>query len=985
MHTLKVRVRDKRLCFLCLQPGHYARHCTEPRRCEKCNRWHNTLLHRELAHDRGFTGGTLPPRTGSSRYERANDELSDQVQEPVQVVRPETKSIGRKVLLNTHMGAMPVVPVNVVLENGQVVTTSAVIDSGSAITLCTGSFITRNKINITVPNKGFVAVTIGGEIPVRGKGIVHGLSVKMREGDDLGLPPVYVVDELPIDGGDVMDLGEVEKYDYLRGIDLYGGDDIEILIGNNATALTEPIDVINAPHAGQPYAVLSRLGWYVQGIGPKIPERIAVGRIKVKDEVLDRMVRAAFDVGFDGIGECREGMSGEDERWLKLVREGCRKVNSHYEIPLPIRTEVNSVPDSRRYVWKRTENCLARIKKDPVTLGRYDECMHELLRKGYAEPVPITERGATSGVWYLPHFSVTHPDKQDKLRVVFDCAASVQKWSLNDLLITGPRLGNELLDVISRFREGPFALVGDIEAMFYQVRVPEIHRNYLRFYWWGGNSAMNLEEYRMTVHPFGACSSPSVAAYALMQVASDNNEISELGKDVLTKNFYVDDCLVAGEKDKVLQVVGEVQRQCKASGFNLCKFKYKIDGDKEDDAASRVLGMIWDRDEDTLRVDVKGYVMPNSRRKLLSIIASVYDPIGMLSPAVLRGRQLLQQSMSESRADWDDCLSNDIEIAVRKWLQVLCSGRSLEIPRNVIGIKCESLGYELHIFSDASVTGHGVCAHVRRICDEGAECYFILGKARVNPMKAVSVPRLELVAATLSTAVGVRIVQMLSVEFNRVVYWTDSTTVLAYIRNIRDRFNMFVANRVSIIKARSVVSDWRYVDSELNPADDASRAVITKRWLNGPEFLYLSEHFWPQEHIPDCIPDLEIKRVMKLAVKSSWMQKFVVAYSSWLKLCRGVAWLIRLKDVLKGKERWYRGRTLHVMEINLARRVVLQAVQREYYEEEIDILKRGGSLPKSSALRKLNLYLDDDLLRVGGRLGNADLNIDGKHPIIVSR
>jgi len=85
--------------------------------------------------------------------------------------------------------------------------------------------------------------------------------------------------------------------------------------------------------------------------------------------------------------------------------------------------------------------------------------------------------------------------------------------------------------------------MGDIEAMYHQVKVPERHREYLRFLWWP-NGEMNKEpnEYEMCVHLFGAISSPSCANFALRQAAIDNT--SRFGietADILKNDFYVDD------------------------------------------------------------------------------------------------------------------------------------------------------------------------------------------------------------------------------------------------------------------------------------------------------------------------------------------------------------------------------------------------------------------------------------------------------------
>ena len=120
---------------------------------------------------------------------------------------------------------------------------------------------------------------------------------------------------------------------------------------------------------------------------------------------------------------------------------------------------------------------------------------------------------------------------------------------------------------------------------------------------------------------------------------------------------------------------------------------------------------------------------------------------------------------------------------------------------------------------------------------------FLMGKARVAPVKTTTIPRLELTAATVSVRVGEMISNELDEPVEIKTYWTDSTTVLKYIRNDKKRFHVFVTNRVQMIRDATNPDQWKYVESKLNPADDASRGFkgneLSKqhRWITGPNFL----------------------------------------------------------------------------------------------------------------------------------------------------
>ena len=168
-----------------------------------------------------------------------------------------------------------------------------------------------------------------------------------------------------------------------------------------------------------------------------------------------------------------------------------------------------------------------------------------------------------------------HPRKK-KLRIVFDCAAKYEGTSLNDQVLQGPDLTNKLMGVLQRFRQEAVAVMADIEAMFHQVRVNEDNRDVLRFLWWqDGNYEEGLiEEYRMTVHPFGGTWSPSYANFALLQTAEDNK--GEVSGEVLSsvrRNFYVDDLLKSlPDENKAISFVKNLSELLTKGGFHLTKW-----------------------------------------------------------------------------------------------------------------------------------------------------------------------------------------------------------------------------------------------------------------------------------------------------------------------------------------------------------------------------------------------------------------------------
>lgn len=158
--------------------------------------------------------------------------------------------------------------------------------------------------------------------------------------------------------------------------------------------------------------------------------------------------------------------------------------------------------------------------------------------------------------------------------------------------------------------------------------------------------------------------------------------------------------------------------------------------------------------------------------------------------------------------------------------------------------------WKLHtqLIADASKDGCETVSYIRLTnCRDDVHVAFLLGKARVTPLKSVTIPQLELTAAVLAARVDVMLKAELKIQLDKSVFWTDSTSVLKYISNEDKHFHTFVANRISTIREVSSPSQWRHVGSKENPADAVSRGMKVpdllknQSWLKGPSFRWKSK------------------------------------------------------------------------------------------------------------------------------------------------
>lgn len=151
-------------------------------------------------------------------------------------------------------------------------------------------------------------------------------------------------------------------------------------------------------------------------------------------------------------------------------------------------------------------------------------------------------------------------------------------------------------------------------------------------------------------------------------------------------------------------------------------------------------------------------------------------------------------------------------------------------------------------------------------------CSLVIGKARVAPTKIVTIPRLELMAAVVSSAISCMLKEELELKIDQEYFWTDSQVVLAYINKEARRFHVFVANRVQRIRERSDPAQWCYVDTDQNPADHASRGLkvtefVSSNWLTGPKFLWERDIVTPILKPELLVADPEVKTTQSLQVK----------------------------------------------------------------------------------------------------------------------
>ncbi|XP_015125024.1 uncharacterized protein LOC107046821 [Diachasma alloeum] len=383
-------------------------------------------------------------------------------------------------------------------------------------------------------------------------------------------------------------------------------------------------------------------------------------------------------------------------------------------------------------------------------------------------------------------------------------------------------------------------------------------------------------------------------------------------------------------------------------------------------ATSPVLGLVWNREADTLAladaVIRKESPADITKRTILSATQSLFDPLGMICPVLICPKVLLQKLWCKE-INWDTRVNEDTEKAFSHWLDQLSWLKQLEIPRWAFGGGPEKPSISLHAFVDASQEAYASVIYAIVELGDKVECYFVVAKSRVSPKDKPTIPRLELLAATVGARLMASVLSALNYTQVRQYFWTESSTVFAWIQRDKE-WGTFVGNRVQEIRTLTNPASWSHIPGSLNPADLPSRGYTAR----------LPPALWPKSSVDMDEADVE-KEVKKTTNKKKTSDKSVVActtvchvlsnvqcqlpnsevpwympkFSRYTQLVRRVAWIQRfLANCRQNPDQRIRG-ALSLQEVEQGELTLLRLVQEESFSGVNDPRFTGLTIYKDTA------------------------------------
>ena len=1015
-------VFSAKLCFICLG-NHVAARCPRTVKCSQCSGSHHSLMH---YHKRNYNSSSSVAK-GNTGEDAPNTQEVD-------------KALCTKVCGNeAGRKCSKTVLVDIFIDDKiDPLRCYAVLDEQSTSSFADPVLLEYFKISAPIHN--YTLSTLAGlTTNVHGQ-IIPNLKIRgVGETKVYDLPPLWTNENLRCSKSQVATPDIVKAHAHLSKYassfnDIDRDAEVLLLIGLDSG------DLLHTKCYGNryPYVHHTALGWALVGMACPQDESMfnQTKRVLRTNVALDHehySVRQSFDydkketqailknVFHASPDEEMDGYSQEERKFLDLMKNNIKTTGNRITLPLPFKVEDPQLPDNKQAVFCRTRNTLFRLKNDKKKLVSCVENMKMNIDQKYVEQVPESELTPNKGkAWWLPIFPVVHPLK-DKVRLVYDASASYGGTCLNKELMSGPDQNNRLRGVLLRFRLHEVGFCSDLEQMFNQFKVEVRHRDFLRFYWFNNNEpSREIVQYRCTTHAFGLTSSPAVANFGLRHAAlHPDASIYPEARMFIESSFYVDDGIAsAPSAADAIHILTSAKAILDRFGINLHKINsnspqvLEAFSEKElvnkptllqicDPAVHKTLGVAWNTATDNLELTFNVPDKPYTRRGVLSMVGSLFDPLGIACPITLQGKLLQRAIISSVKSpgvNWDSPLPAEYLDRWVAWLKSLEKCSTINVPRcykpKFFG---QSTRLELHAFADASDLAIGSVVYAKSFSDNDTAVGFVFGSSKVAPRAATTIPRLELCAA-LETCYLVRnIVGEMFESVDAVYLYTDSTVVLGYLNNATRQFTKYVTRRINLILSHYDAGHWRYVSTNDNPADIATRPhtgdeLKRTTWFLGPPFLQQNKVSTPQtfDLSETALPET-IDSVCSLQTKTKELPLFSRLFkrsSSYLFAVKVVQRVRLFCDTVRMHARRKHGHSendVSNISVDEAIKVIITNAQQESYADVLSILSKCESLPTTHELCCLSPFIDNDgLLRVGGRLRHAPLPYHNKYPIILS-
>ena len=660
------------------------------------------------------------------------------------------------------------------------------------------------------------------------------------------------------------------------------------------------------------------------------------------------------------VGILPESFSPSERETISLVRSNMQQSESGYIVRLPFKDDTS--PSVNYRTARGQLNHLVQRGENDEQFGQHcNKVVESYVDKEFIEQIP---NHSVEG-HYMPHHAVFKKSATTPLRIVFNASSKPNEGkSLNDCLMTGPSLTAKLHKILVQFHQETHAVTADISKAFHRIIVDKDHRKFLKFLW------INLESYELLTYQFkvvlfGATCSPYLLQETLQTHLSQNAE----GNKFVDK-FYVDNYMNTYDNQDEL-VTDKVTLDNVMNQASTPLQEWVSNNDHFNSLyqpavpiTQNVLGISWNPNTDNMKIVVWEKLIHEdswryTKRKVLSLVPSIYDPLGWVSPLTVRGKMFIQTLWKE-KMGWDQNLNPDQIKVIRDILVDLQRVGEFFFPRHILHEHSE-----LHVFADA----YGAAVYI--VNDTCTHSNLLMSKARVAPCKedCLTIPKLELTVSLIGARLNHYLTNLF--KFQTIYLWSYSKVAISWITSDRDIKDLYVANRTAEIKTLINQHQVRvmYVPTKDNPADYLSRGCTSKQlkssnWLHGPSWL-LTREFPEQTNTNIVVNELtvEINPVHPLIDLTKFslytrvgLLRIMIRV---LEFCQSPA---NPFEKLVRQEQLLHCTSIHAHLTNSRTKVNVEV---------------------KTTIKQLNLHLINDVIRAKGRIINSELPLDATTPLFL--
>lgn len=965
-------VKDNNLCINCFSSKHKLLSCTSRFSCTICKLKHHTLLHRN----------TLKDKTNNDLQNSASSSKDVQI-----LCSTISKSIKPTIVL------LSTAQVNVVDRWNKMQTIRVLIDSGSmsnllTIDCCKALGLPYEKISSNISGvggncqlvKGKCNIVISSRVDRSAK---YGFEVLLVDKITNQLP------EVPV---------KLNSLDYLQNLQLadptfHIPGNIQGILGANVFA-----SIIRSHHVkdSSTTALDTSLGY------------IVMGKASTSEAFIDSFSKSSHTfltvnplVTIPRAIHLTTPTRKEEDPICESFFIQTVKRNpdtGRYAVALPFSDDPAKLGNSYTYAQNRLFSLEKRLHRNPDLKVVYANILRDYIDQGHMSL--ILEDDSTMPSYYIPHHCIFKQSSSTPCRIVFDASMKTENgFSLNDILYTGPKLQNDLLRILLMFRLFPVAVTADIRQMYRQINLIEEHRRFQRILW-RFDETSSVSIYELNTVTFGVKSSPYLSLRTIKQLVDDEGALYPEAVSLVTKTLYIDDLICSlPDVDNAVTAHFSLVNLFNSGGFQMVKWMsnsseflsqipnhYKLIENLDfarDDLC--VLGLFWNPRTDTFSFKIDMKMVDPTKRNMLSIVARIFDPLNFLAPVTLFVKLLIKRCWA-LKLDWDDPAPKTIRelwYIFQKELHLL---NTIKIPRH-LNVFSDTL-ITLIGFSDASPVAYGCVIYCKVVLPQQIPKVFLLiAKSKVSPSPELTLPKLELSAAALLAKQLRFLKDTYGDRIHKIYAFSDSTITLGWINSQPQKCKPFISNRISQIHQNISPDCWFFVPGKENAADCVSRSltpsqlVKNETWFSGPQWLGLDFYQWPVKAVSDLnSPSITDENRVLIATEQeeSSLYNLINRFSSWSKLLNSTVYVLRFLKILPNHS------SISNDDLCVAETYLIRAVQQKHFAELYLSLEKSTIL-SNSKLRKLHPFMHNKVIRVGGRLSNANIKFDQKHPILLPK